>query len=69
MPSPVSTTPWRPGADLGRPHRQVAAPPSSHNGLSIARDLRTYGLGFWATFNARENDLLWHYTAVEGAIA
>ena len=39
-----------------------------HNALSIARDLRLYGPAFWHTFSACEHDLLWYYTAVEGAI-
>jgi len=47
----------------------VTAADKTHNALSIARDLRDYGTGFWATFNACEHDLLWHYTAVEAAIA
>lgn len=40
-----------------------------HNALSIARDLRRYGSGFWGTFSACEHDLLWYYAAVEQAIA
>ena len=47
----------------------VTAADKTHNALSIARDLRDYGTGFWRTFNACEHDLLWYYTAVEGAIA
>jgi len=47
----------------------VTAADKVHNALSIARDLRTFGPGFWGTFNACEHDLLWYYTAVEGAIS
>ncbi len=47
----------------------VTAADKTHNALAIARDLRDYGTGFWATFNACEHDLLWYYTAVEAAIA
>jgi (p)ppGpp synthase/HD superfamily hydrolase len=47
----------------------VTAADKTHNALSIARDLRSYGTGFWATFNSCEHDLLWYYTAVEAAIA
>ncbi len=47
----------------------VTAADKTHNALSIARDLRDYGPGFWTTFSACEHDLLWYYTAVEGAIA
>ncbi|MGY1601656.1 HD domain-containing protein [Geodermatophilus sp. SYSU D00815] len=47
----------------------VTAADKVHNARSIARDLRTYGPGFWGTFSACEHDLLWYYTAVEAAIA
>jgi hypothetical protein len=47
----------------------VTAADKVHNARSIARDLRTYGPAFWGTFSACEHDLLWHYTAVEAAIA
>ncbi|MGY1640856.1 HD domain-containing protein [Geodermatophilus sp. SYSU D00703] len=47
----------------------VTAADKIHNALSIARDLRTYGPGFWGTFSACEHDLLWYYTAVEQAVA
>jgi (p)ppGpp synthase/HD superfamily hydrolase len=47
----------------------VTAADKIHNALSIARDLRAFGLDFWSTFNASAPDLLWYYTAVEAAIA
>lgn len=47
----------------------VTAADKIHNALSIARDLRTYGPAFWATFNAGPTDLLWYHTAVEAAVA
>lgn len=47
----------------------VTAADKIHNGRSIARDLRTYGPGFWTTFSACEHRLLWYYAAVEGAVA
>jgi len=61
-------------AGLGDPAKKsddallVTAADKIHNALSIARDLRRYGTGFWRTFNACEHDLLWYYTAVEAAI-
>ncbi len=47
----------------------VTAADKIHNASSITRDLRTYGTGFWSTFNAPAPDLLWYYTAVEAAVA
>src|SRR3954469_12866123 len=44
----------------------VTAADKIHNASCIARDLDTYGTGFWRTFNACPHDLLWYYTAVEG---
>jgi (p)ppGpp synthase/HD superfamily hydrolase len=47
----------------------VTAADKIHNGSCIAADLRTYGSGFWSTFNACEHELLWYYTSVEAAVA
>jgi (p)ppGpp synthase/HD superfamily hydrolase len=47
----------------------VTAADKIHNASSITRDLRSYGLPFWSTFNAPAPDLLWYYTAVEAAVA
>jgi (p)ppGpp synthase/HD superfamily hydrolase len=47
----------------------VTAADKTHNGLCIAADVRRYGPGFWATFNASRDELLRYYTSVERAIA
>ncbi|MGY1703533.1 HD domain-containing protein [Geodermatophilus sp. SYSU D00697] len=47
----------------------VTAADKTHNGLCIAADVRRYGQGFWSTFNARRDELLWYYTSVERAVA
>jgi hypothetical protein len=47
----------------------VTAADKTHNGLCIAADVRRYGQGFWATFNASRDELLWYYTSVERAVA
>ncbi|SDM17826.1 HD domain-containing protein [Geodermatophilus siccatus] len=47
----------------------VSAADKTHNGLCIAADVRRYGPGFWATFNAGRDELLWYYTSVERAVA
>jgi (p)ppGpp synthase/HD superfamily hydrolase len=47
----------------------VTAADKTHNGLCIAADVRRYGQGFWSTFNASREELLWYYTSVERAVA
>jgi (p)ppGpp synthase/HD superfamily hydrolase len=47
----------------------VTAADKTHNGLCIAADVRRYGRGFWSTFNASHDELLWYYTSVERAVA
>ena len=47
----------------------VTAADKTHNGLCIAADVRRYGQGFWSTFNASRDELLWYYTSVERAVA
>ncbi len=47
----------------------VTAADKTHNGLCIAADVRRYGRGFWSTFNASRDELLWYYTSVERAVA
>jgi (p)ppGpp synthase/HD superfamily hydrolase len=47
----------------------VTAADKTHNGLCIAADVRRYGRGFWSTFNASRDELLWYYTSVEWAVA
>ena len=47
----------------------VTAADKTHNGLCIAADVRRYGRGFWSTFNASREELLWYYTSVERAVA
>ncbi|MGY1702700.1 HD domain-containing protein [Geodermatophilus sp. SYSU D00766] len=47
----------------------VTAADKTHNGLCIAADVRRYGPGFWKTFNASRDELLWYYTSVERAVA
>ncbi len=47
----------------------VTAADKTHNGLCIAADVRRYGPGFWSTFNASRDELLWYYTSVERAVA
>jgi (p)ppGpp synthase/HD superfamily hydrolase len=47
----------------------VTAADKTHNGLCIASDVRRYGRGFWSTFNASRDELLWYYTSVERAVA
>src|SRR3712207_4175995 len=47
----------------------VTAADKTHNGLCIAADVRRYGDGFWSTFNAGREQLLWYYTSVERAVA
>jgi (p)ppGpp synthase/HD superfamily hydrolase len=47
----------------------VTAADKIHNGRCIAADLRTYGPGFWSTFNASADELLWYSTSVDAAIA
>jgi (p)ppGpp synthase/HD superfamily hydrolase len=47
----------------------VTAADKTHNGLCIAADVRRYGHGFWSTFNASREDLLWYYTSVEKVVA
>jgi len=46
----------------------VTAADKIHNGSRIAADVRTYGPGFWSTFNASEHELLWYYAAVAAAV-
>ncbi|MGR6965289.1 HD domain-containing protein [Geodermatophilus sp. URMC 61] len=46
----------------------VTAADKAHNGLCIAADVRRYGQGFWSTFNASRDELLWYYTSVERAV-
>jgi (p)ppGpp synthase/HD superfamily hydrolase len=46
----------------------VTAADKIHNALSIARDLRSYGTGFWSTFNACAHKLLWYYTSIDTAV-
>ncbi len=46
----------------------VTAADKTHNGLCIAADVRRYGQGFWSTFNASREELLWYYTSVERAV-
>ncbi|MFW3171359.1 HD domain-containing protein [Geodermatophilus sp. CPCC 206100] len=46
----------------------VTAADKTHNGLCIAADVRRYGPGFWSTFNASRDQLLWYYTSVERAV-
>ena len=47
----------------------VTAADKTHNGLCIAADVRRYGQGFWSTFNASRDELLWYYMSVERAVA
>jgi (p)ppGpp synthase/HD superfamily hydrolase len=47
----------------------VTAADKTHNGLCIAADVHRYGQGFWATFNASRDELLWYYTSVERAVS
>jgi (p)ppGpp synthase/HD superfamily hydrolase len=47
----------------------VTAADKTHNGRCIAADVRRYGRGFWSTFNASRDELLWYYTSVERAVA
>ncbi|MGY1690359.1 HD domain-containing protein [Geodermatophilus sp. SYSU D01105] len=47
----------------------VTAADKTHNGLCIVADVRRYGQGFWSTFNASRDELLWYYTSVERAVA
>jgi (p)ppGpp synthase/HD superfamily hydrolase len=58
----------------GLPHKAldallVTAADKTHNGLCIAADVRRYGPGFWSTFNASRDELLWYYTSVERTVA
>jgi (p)ppGpp synthase/HD superfamily hydrolase len=46
----------------------VTAADKTHNGLCIAADVRRYGQGFWSTFNASRDQLIWYYTSVQRAI-
>ncbi len=46
----------------------VTAADKTHNGLCIAADVRRYGQGFWSTFNASRDELLWYYTSMERAV-
>ncbi|WP_448612515.1 hypothetical protein [Geodermatophilus sp. URMC 60] len=46
----------------------MTAADKTHNGLCIAADVRRYGQGFWSTFNASREELLWYYTSVERAV-
>ena len=47
----------------------VTAADKTHNARCIADDLRRYGPGFWSTFNAKPDRLLWYYDQVAAAIA
>src|SRR3954468_12093123 len=47
----------------------VTAADKTHNGLCIAADVRRYGPGFWSTFNASTQELLWYYTSVRYVVA
>jgi hypothetical protein len=47
----------------------VTAADKTHNGLCIAADVRRYGQGFWSTFNASRDELLWYYASVDRAVA
>ena len=58
----------------GLPHKSldallVTAADKTHNGLCIAADVRRYGPGFWSTFNASREELLWYYTSVSDVVA
>jgi len=46
----------------------VTAADKTHNARCIAADVRRYGPGFWDTFNAGTDELLWYYTSVERAV-
>lgn len=47
----------------------VTAADKTHNGLCIAADVRRYGPGFWTTFNASPDELVWYYTSVRCVVA
>ena len=47
----------------------VTAADKTHNGLCIAADVRRYGAGFWKTFNASPEELVWYYTSVRDVVA
>ena len=58
----------------GLPHKSldallVTAADKTHNGLCIAADVRRYGPGFWSTFNAAPEELVWYYTSVRNVVA
>src|SRR4051812_15762467 len=58
----------------GLPHKAldallVTAADKTHNGLCIAADVRRYGPGFWSTFNAGPEELVWYYTSVRDVVA
>jgi hypothetical protein len=58
----------------GLPHKAldallVTAADKTHNGLCIAADVRRYGPGFWTTFNASRDELVWYYTSVRNVVA
>ena len=46
----------------------VTAADKTHNGLCIAADVRRYGPGFWSTFNASRDELVWYYASVQQAM-
>jgi (p)ppGpp synthase/HD superfamily hydrolase len=47
----------------------VTAADKTHNGLCIAADVRRFGPGFWSTFNASPDELVWYYTSVRDVVA
>ena len=47
----------------------VTAADKTHNGLRIAADVRRYGQGFWTTFNASPDELVWYYTSVRDVVS
>ncbi len=47
----------------------MTAADKTHNGLSIAVDVRRYGPGFWTTFNASPEQLARYYTSVRDGVA